>query len=134
MKKLSKNFPKLGQILKRLNKIVNEVLKKEGEKGIVEITISDDNTLRALNKKYRKIDATTDVLSFEMKDNGILGDIIISYEMAKKNAARYKTTLFNELKRLVIHGTLHLLGYDHKSSSERKIMREKEDFYAQKVY
>ena len=89
------------------------------------ITFVDDNKMRDLNKTYRSINKTTDVLSFP-QDNEFLGDLVISYPTAKKNSKRYKTTIKREIQRLIIHGILHLLGYDHKKKKDRDIMRGKE--------
>ena len=89
------------------------------------ITFLDDNKMRDLNKTYRSINKTTDVLSFP-QDDEFLGDLVISYPTAKKNSKRYKTTIKKEFKRLIIHGILHLLGYNHKKKKDRDIMREKE--------
>ncbi|MGI9533587.1 MAG: rRNA maturation RNase YbeY [Thermodesulfobacteriota bacterium] len=89
------------------------------------ISFIDDKEMRILNKKYKNIDKTTDVLSF-IQDGDLLGDVVISYETAKKHAQIYKTTAESEIKRLLIHGVLHLLGFDHKKKNEREVMREKE--------
>jgi len=89
------------------------------------ITFIDDVHMRDLNNSYRSINKTTDVLSFP-QDNEFLGDLVISYPTANNNSKRYKTSIKNELKRLIIHGILHLLDYDHKKKKEREIMRSKE--------
>lgn len=90
------------------------------------ITFIDDTEMRKLNSTYRSIDRTTDVLSFP-QDNVFLGDLVISHPTAVKNSKRYKTTLKKELQRLIIHGILHLLGYDHKKKKDRDMMRTKEN-------
>ena len=120
-------------MLKKLYKISQYVVNAEKQKGLVSISIVNDRIIRMLNKKYRKLDKATDVLSFFMGDNNILGDIIVSEETAKRSARRYKNNLDSEMKRLVIHGTLHLLGYDHAKRSDRIVMRAKEDHYAAKI-
>ena len=89
------------------------------------ITFVDDKKMRDLNSTYRSINKTTDVLSFP-QDDQFLGDLVISYPTAKKNSKRYKTTIKREIQRLIIHGILHLLGYDHKKKKDRDIMRGKE--------
>lgn len=110
-----------------IKKYVNLVLKKLHLPNETEICISfiDDISMRELNSSYRNIDKTTDVLSFP-QDGHMLGDVVISYQTAKKNSNKYKTTIKTEIRRLVIHGILHLTGYDHKKSKERGIMRDKE--------
>jgi probable rRNA maturation factor len=84
-------------------------------KGDVAIVISRDALLRRLNRSYRKKDAATDVLSFgSARAAGSLGDIVISVDAAERNAASEGHSLTEELEILVLHGWLHLLGYDHE--------------------
>lgn len=120
-------------MLKKLNKIAGKVLKKEKKRGEICITLADDAMIRALNRVYRHMDKATDVLSFEMGEDGLLGDIIISKDTAQRNAERFGVSLGEEMKRLVIHGTLHLLGYDHKKRKDRTLMSAKEGKYAQEI-
>jgi probable rRNA maturation factor len=92
------------------------------------IVITGDKQVRSLNRDYRKIDDTTDVLSFPLKDKdpdtgkGYLGDIIISYPRASQQAADVGHSSMDELCLLVIHGTMHLAGHDHTEDDEKKIM------------
>jgi len=114
-----------------LKKIAQLVLKELGVPEDSELSISfiDDIKMRELNLSYRQIDRTTDVLSFpqnEGPDFTILGDIIISLDTARRHSISYDVTLHEELKKLVIHGVLHLLGHNHKKKKETQIMREKE--------
>jgi len=100
----------------------------------ISILLLDDPQIRELNREYRKKDKPTDVLSFPMLDDTdenvqpqLLGDIVISVETAEKQAQKRKGSLYNELSTLLIHGTLHLLGYDHElSKKDEKEMRKKE--------
>jgi len=99
------------------------VLDTLGEKNWqVSLTFSDDVTIRALNRDYRKIDAVTDVLSFvlgeyEPVEGGepiyLAGDIVISLPALDRNAMDFRVTPDEELRRLIIHGMLHLAGMDH---------------------
>jgi len=110
----------------------------------VNINISDDKEIREYNQKYRGIDKATDVLSFPMqvfneagwdnidgpepdKDTGELplGDIIISMETVKRQAVEYNNKEEYEAAYLLIHSTLHLLGYDHDNAEKEKIMHKK---------
>ena len=114
-----------------IKKIARLVLKELGVPGDSELSISfiDDAQMRELNRNYRNINRTTDVLSFpqgEGPDFTLLGDIIISIETAIRHANSYGVTQHEELKKLIIHGILHLLGHDHKKKKETQIMREKE--------
>lgn len=92
------------------------------------IAIVDDKTIQELNNKYRSQDTTTDVLSFALSepvpenDNIYLGDIVISYESAQDHANSSHHTAEEELQLLVIHGILHLLGYDHETNEDKQAM------------
>lgn len=93
------------------------------------VTFIHDAQMRELNRDYRNIDRTTDVLSFPQGDGPgatLLGDIIISIETSLRNSRRYGITHEEEIKKLLVHGILHLFGYDHKKKKERDEMREKE--------
>lgn len=106
-----------------LRELIKKIIKGEKFKGWIDLTMVDDKIIRALNRKFRKKDKATDVLSFSYGDEKILGDIIISEETTRRNAKRFGVTYKVELKRLVIHGALHVLGYDHgrKMSHAEKI-------------
>lgn len=95
------------------NRLVKTILRKEGRGGIINLVLVDDKKIRALNKKFRGKDKPTDVLSFLMDEDGVLGDIAVSVETTRRNAKRYQVTYQRELKRLVVHGALHLCGYEH---------------------
>jgi len=99
--------------------------------GNSEICISfiGDTEMRKLNSDFRSIDRTTDILSFsqDFEHQGhILGDIVISFETAVRHAEKYGITVEKEIKKLIVHGVLHLLGHDHKKKKETEIMRNKE--------
>jgi len=103
----------------------------------IAIIITDDIEMQKINSEFRGKDKPTDVISFAYRDEpfpsheGIteeLGDLYISIDTAIKQAAEYGVPLADELKRLTIHGLLHLLGYDHeKSREDEKIAAELED-------
>ena len=103
------------------------------EKSEVAVTIVDDSEIRELNREYRGIDSATDVLSFEMGEENpetgavMLGDIIISIDSAVHQSQEYEHSLERELAFLTIHGMLHLLGYDHMTEEEEKVMFAKQD-------
>jgi probable rRNA maturation factor len=106
------------------------------------VLITDDRSVHKLNKEYRKIDRTTDVLSFYMplsdingrEDNFIMppdlvthiGEIVISFEQAERQAGEHGLTTEGEIVVLTVHGILHLLGYDHEKLKDRKKMELKE--------
>jgi rRNA maturation RNase YbeY len=92
------------------------------------ILLTGDPGARELNRKYRAIDRPTDVLSFPMGDETLLGSIAISVDTAKRQAKGLNVTLGEELSRLVVHGILHLAGYDHaRGGRQARKMRDKED-------
>jgi len=102
----------------------------------VSILFTEDKFIQELNKKYRGIDLPTDVLSFSFQEeksdfpvieqNIMLGDIIISVETAQRQANLLHHSLEQEITFLLIHGLLHLLGYDHLEEEEMKMMQKKE--------
>jgi len=112
-----------------LIRICNRILVQEGTEGQVNVVFTGDSSIRELNRQFRKKDKTTDVLSFEWHDEELLGEIYISMPQVKRQAPRYDNTFYRELKRVLIHGVLHLCGFDHLTPSERKTMRAREDFY-----
>lgn len=95
------------------------------------ILLVDDQTIQDLNLQHRKIDSATDVLSFPQMEGDefishMLGDVVISVETAKRQAVEHQFSLEQELVLLLLHGLLHLLGYDHeRSPKEEKLMKEK---------
>ena len=112
-----------------LKKIAKEVLEWEKKKEDLSIALVGQGRIRELNKRYRGRNSVTDVLAFPDREIG-LGEIVICLREIKKNAKRYGETFKKELARVLIHGILHLLGYDHeKSELDAEKMREKEEYY-----
>lgn len=124
-----------------IRKACNAVLSYEGflENAEVDVTIVDDEIIKEMNREFRNIDFSTDVLSFPLGENGVydknpetdafmLGDVVISYEHAVAQADLYGHSLEREIAFLTVHSMLHLLGYDHENGGlEQTIMREKEE-------
>lgn len=115
---------------RRVKKIAQRILKLLNQNHVdLSLALVGNREIQELNARYRKKDEPTDVLSFpsgEIHPTGIqiLGDVVISVEQAEKQARKRKKTLTEEVERLLIHGILHLLGYDHeRSQKEAKIMR-----------
>ncbi len=93
------------------------------------LSLVSDHDMRELNATYRQVDTTTDVLSFpqENKFNStLLGDIVISYETAMRHSRKRSITIEQEMRLLIVHAVLHLVGFDHKGKKQREQMREKE--------
>jgi probable rRNA maturation factor len=113
--------------------LARRVLKGEGGEMNVSLVFAGDDSLRTLNRDYRNLDRTTDVLSFNIPGVphviGESGELYISLPQARKQARRYRHSLERELHRLVVHGTLHLLGFDHKKVHEARRMRAREAVY-----
>jgi len=80
----------------------------------ISLNFIDDREMKKLNRKFRKKDKTTDVLSFNLNEGGLLGEVYISWPQAKRQAKEYNCSLTVEILRLIEHGILHLLGYTHK--------------------
>jgi len=118
------------EIKKEIKSDVLKTLKHLDQSKDSQLCISfvDDANIRELNMTYRNINRATDVLSFPQDgpDFSVLGDIIISVDTAKRHADRYGNSFDYEIKKLIVHGILHLLGYDHKKKKETIVMREKE--------
>ena len=130
-----------------LKKIAKEILESEDKKASeLSIALVGQGRIRKLNKRYRGRNSVTDVLAFPDREIG-LGEIVICLREIKKNAKRYgaveetkvssspslnsvRSVFEKELARVLIHGILHLLGYDHeKSELDTEKMREKEEYY-----
>ncbi len=105
------------------------------EETEISILFTDNENIRILNTAYRKKNKPTNVLSFSMREgtpvpfNNILGDIVISVEYAKEEAKDLEIDMRDRIIQLVIHGTLHLLGYDHIKDEDYAKMKEREDTY-----
>ena len=128
-----------------VKKVLDKCFKEEGlldSKLIMTITFTTPEEIRKINKKYRKIDKATDVLSFPMfeKDEldekiksgdfpyeDVLGDVIISIEKVREQAEEYGHSFERELSYMLVHGFYHLMGYDHIEEEDKKIMRPKEE-------
>lgn len=117
--------------------IVSRVLRKESFTGYdLTLVLTDNTMLRRLNRRFRGQDRTTDVIAFSLLEGPAhplpcrdLGDIYISLPRARSQARQYGVTPQEELARLIIHGLLHLLGYDHLKPAEAKCMRRREAEY-----
>lgn len=139
------------EVSDKINELINKAvelslgLEKFEVNSEISIMLVDDDKIREINREYRHIDRATDVLSFPMVDMAegqvisdtgdfdmdenllLLGDIVISMEMAEKQAEEYGHSFERELAFLVTHGVFHLLGYDHEGENEGGIMFEKQE-------
>jgi probable rRNA maturation factor len=111
---------------------LNTVVLTEGKKvGKISFTFVDDNELVEINKKYLYQSYKTDIITFDYSFlDTVNGDIYISIDTVKRNWKEYHSLSYKmELYRIIVHGVLHLLGYNDKDNSEKLTMREKEDTY-----
>lgn len=126
---------KSGLNPERIRSDTERLLEAIGEKGSsVSLSFVRDDAIRKLNHEFRGKDKATDVLSFPLLTAGegrgpserMLGDIVISVDTASRQAADYDATLDMEVRRLLIHGVLHLMGHDHEHAGERTAMEREE--------
>ena len=108
------------------NKIANAVVGKKYQDAEVSITLTDDDEIHAMNKMYRNMDKPTNVLSFELGDDLLLGDIYISLDTVLREADDAKISVAEHTAHMVVHGMFHLLGYDHLTDSQARVMESKE--------
>ncbi len=123
--------------LETVEKVLESAIKKEQLENVsFNVIIVDNPYIHELNKTYRNIDRETDVITFALEDENsiilpekerILGDIYISIDKARQQAKDYNHSLLRELSFLAIHGFYHLLGYDHQTPEEEKIMFTKQE-------
>jgi probable rRNA maturation factor len=123
--------------------VAKKVLKGENrETETLSLAFVGKEEIKKLNKKFRKKNKATDVLSFKLNEGNSLGEIVICPEIVKENSLKYKVGFKKEMIKVFVHGILHLLGYDHpdevedprqrrdeKSKKEAKIMELKQDKY-----
>jgi metalloprotein, YbeY/UPF0054 family len=128
------------QLAAMLNQAIEEGIRRSGRSDEAEVSLMlvDDQRIHALNLEYRGVDRPTDVLSFALQEemeeepdsdfaDGMLGDIVISVPRARAQAEEYGHSFERELVYLAVHGTLHLLGYDHEEETAKLEMRRKEE-------
>jgi len=131
------------QVLTAMEKIAETALSEHGlpPEAEISLTVCNNTAIREINRKWRQVDAPTDVLSFPLWEEGetvpagqvLLGDIVISLEKAAAQAEEYGHSLEREILYLFTHGVLHLLGYDHMHEAERRKMRAAEERLLQAV-
>lgn len=117
----------------RLARLAQAILSSVGEaSAALSLVLIGDRSMRRLNRQYRKQDRTTDVLAFSMREgpgpsSSLIGDVVISVPAAMRQAGRMSRSLDEELSTLLVHGILHLCGYDHeRSEGEAQRMQRKE--------
>ena len=110
-----------------MRQLVRGVLDDEGIKEAeISLAFVDNPTIHQLNKRYLQHDEPTDVLSFPLDEDGLLGDVVVCPAVAAGNNPDRDA----QLRLLVVHGTLHLLGYDHELGEDRAVMWAKQEAYS----
>lgn len=120
-----------GRLLKRTARALLNAVGQEG--SALSLSLVSDRKIRALNRAHRGHDRPTDVLSFPLATfedpvlhERLLGDVVISVDTARRQAADYDAGIQDEVHRLLIHGILHVLGHDHEKARERACMEAEE--------
>jgi len=103
------------------------------KKGEIELIFVSADKIKELNRNYRHSDEITDVLSFQIEEDPLIGQIFLCYTRAKERAEKRKTNLDEEIIRLLVHGITHLCGFDHHDSKSSQTMFEREDLILKKV-
>lgn len=125
------NFNFKGRLLNNrwLKMVAESELKRLGD---ISIIFCSDNYILDVNMKYLQHDYFTDIITFDYCEGDRLsGDLFISVDSVRENATFYGTEFENELNRVIVHGLLHLIGYDDHTEEDQKTMRAKENYYLQ---
>ena len=98
--------------------------------GNVSVIFCSDNYILDINQRFLQHDYFTDIITFDYSEGSkISGDLFISVDSVKENSIEYRTDFEDELHRVIVHGILHLIGYDDHTDEDIKIMRSKENYY-----
>ncbi len=116
---------------RRLKRWIKKSIEQENRiVGEIAIAFCSDSYIKEQNNTYLSHNYFTDILTFSYNEDEIIsGDLLISTDTVKSNAELFETSYQNELHRVIIHGVLHLLGYNDITEAEKKEMRQKENFY-----
>jgi probable rRNA maturation factor len=132
----SENIPYNIRGKTKIRKWIGETITAENSiTGELCFIFCDDDYLYTINRKYLKHNTLTDIITFPLghDQNIISGDIFISIQRVRENANLFKQRINDELHRVIIHGVLHLLGYNDSTKAEKKLMSAKEDYYLKKL-
>lgn len=123
---LVRRFPR-----KETTRVVSAVLRKEGgPRWDVSVVFTDDRHMRRINKTFLGHDTVTDVIAFSLQDTmEVDAEVYVNLDQAARQALQEEVSFAEEVRRLLIHGTLHILGYRDATKTDRRSMRKREDQY-----
>lgn len=118
-----------------LKEVIVKVIRNENKvSGDLNFIITDDLTLRKINIQFLEHDYNTDVITFNYNENDCInGEVYISFDTVKINSDNYNVSLDEEMYRVIIHGVLHLTGYDDKCEEDKRIMRAMENLWLNEI-
>ncbi|HRW61966.1 MAG TPA: rRNA maturation RNase YbeY [Bacteroidales bacterium] len=120
---------------RKINRWINETIENEKHlSGDINIIFTSDINILQINKKHLSHNYYTDIITFDYCEGKyIQGDIFISIDTVKNNSIRFNVLYEEEIHRVIIHGILHLIGYNDKTENEKAEMRQKENFYLDRL-
>jgi probable rRNA maturation factor len=129
----------LGIERTRLSSLLRATLQAEAApEGQLSVTLVSDRTMRRINRDYRGVDGTTDVLSFSYVDEphagGVLGEVFVSPRIARQQARESRRAVAVEVAHLSVHGALHVLGWDHDTPGKRRRMLTRQERYVNRYF
>ncbi len=131
------NHPHAPKIDRRkLSAVVKEVIREEGKSvDNINVVLVEDDYLLEVNRKFLKHDYRTDVISFSLETEGpIDGEVYVSVDRARVQARRYKIPAVREIVRLIVHGVLHLAGWEDGTRAEKLRMRKRENVFIERFF
>ena len=112
---------------RQINQLINGETKEAGD---ISVIFCSDEYLLEMNKEHLNHNYYTDIITFNYVEKKVIsGDLFISADRVRENANKFNVTFHQELYRVILHGVLHLVGYNDKTDDEKKVMREKENYY-----
>ncbi|HLF20226.1 MAG TPA: rRNA maturation RNase YbeY [Bacteroidota bacterium] len=132
---IANNHPFLRFSRKETSRTIRSVLRGERRSSVaLTVVFTHHGYMRRLNKQFLKHDYSTDVIAFSVdEESGFDGEIYVNLDKVRSQARHYGVAYGNETMRLLIHGTLHLLGYVDKTKAQKATMKKKEDYYLEKL-
>ncbi len=133
-------FPNSTISVSSIKNLALRALKMEGKRNaVLNVVFVGDRAIRRLNKKFMHKDSSTDVLCFDLRGfldakSVLRADIVVSYDAAKRNSGKFRISTDEEIARYVIHGILHLTGYDDLTQKEKKKMWKRQEEILTKVF